>query len=272
MRLAGEHAVRAPIGEASAAGYVGAKAGIALGESFSIVAPRAHGTFDGGQRFTGRIEGAAWGGDAEKLIFVLDGRVGCVAVKDACEIKRRENPAGEARDTLVFDGAVAACGSAVNIFACGALVRTAQIAGALDAALFMALEHANGRVQFDRPIGKFQAVQQGLAMFAQEAAAVNCGGQAAARVADQGDASFEIAAAKLRANMASGVGVAIAHQVHGAIGFTQEYQLHPLTRRLISWRSEFGNDRYWSEFLGDVAARTGADELWPFLTSRGDRV
>jgi acyl-CoA dehydrogenase len=55
--------------------------------------------------------------------------------------------------------------------------------------------------------------------------------------------AFEIAAAKLRTNMAIGTGTSIAHQVHGAIGFTHEYDLHRYTRRLMGWRSEFGNDR-----------------------------
>ena len=41
---------------------------------------------------------------------------------------------------------------------------------------------------------------------------------------------------------AAGIGAAIAHQMHGAIGFTQEHQLHYLTRRLWSWRDEFGNE------------------------------
>ena len=153
----------------------------------------------------------------------------------------------------------------------GAFARVCLAAGALDRILEMAIEHVNTREQFGRPLGKFQAVQQSLAVLAVEAAAVNSAGAGAALALDQGDGSFEIAAAKLRANMAIGAGTAIAHQVHGAIGFTQEYPLHHFTRRLNGWRMECGNDRYWSEILGARVAALGADGLWPEVTRRSDR-
>lgn len=152
----------------------------------------------------------------------------------------------------------------------GAFLCIAQAAGALDAALVMSIEYANTRVQFGKAIGQFQAVQQSLALFAVEAAAVNVAGQAAAAALDTGDALFEIAAAKLRTNMAIGVGTAIAHQVHGAIGFTQEYGLHHLTTALIAWRSACGNDRYWADILGGLACANGGAGLWSEITRRSD--
>src|SRR3546814_1067112 len=60
----------------------------------------------------------------------------------------------------------------------------------------------------------------------------------------------------------------IAHQVHGAIGFTYEHALHFATRRLWSWRAEFGAESHWAELLGRAAIRRGADRLWPDLTAR----
>lgn len=148
--------------------------------------------------------------------------------------------------------------------------RTCQIAGALDAALALSVAYVNERQQFGRPLGKFQAVQQSLATFACEAAAANCAAMGAAQALDRGEAGFEIAAAKLRANRAVEVGTTVAHQVHGAIGFTREYALQHLTRRLWQWRSEYGNDSYWSAKLGsDVVAR-GAVNFWSDLTARTD--
>jgi hypothetical protein len=165
----------------------------------------------------------------------------------------------------------------------GAFLRVAQSAGALDAALAMSIEHTNTRVQFGKPLSKQQAVQQNLAVFACEAAAVNVAGQAAARSRDRsatpgfgapdfGDALFEIAAAKLRTNKAIGISTSIAHQVHGAIGFTQEYGLHPLTTGLMQWRSEFGHDAYWADILGGIASGHGGAGLWAEITQRADRV
>jgi acyl-CoA dehydrogenase len=153
----------------------------------------------------------------------------------------------------------------------GAFLRVGQAAGALDAALALSIDHVNTRVQFGKPLSKLQAVQQSLATLAVEAAAVNVAGAAAARALDAGDALFEIAAAKLRTNQAIGIGTAIAHQVHGAIGFTQDYALNPLTRSLMAWRSDYGNDAYWAGILGDLACADGGVGLWAEITRRGDR-
>jgi acyl-CoA dehydrogenase len=270
LRLAGLHTVALPVGEAMVAARIGAHAGFAPVDGLTTIAGRAEGVIDAKQRFTGQVEATPWGGDAAAVLFEFDGGAARASVSDA-RVVRRANPAGEPRDVLTFEAASLEQGDApISVIWAGAFVRTAQIAGALDAALAMSIQYANDRVQFGKPIGKFQAVQQSLAVFAEEAAAVNSAGQAAAAALDRGDGAFEIAAAKLRANMAVGLGAATAHQVHGAIGFTQEHALHRYTRRLLSWRSEFGGDRYWAERLGaDVCAR-GADAFWPFLTARSD--
>ncbi|MGL5838506.1 MAG: acyl-CoA dehydrogenase family protein [Sphingorhabdus sp.] len=157
----------------------------------------------------------------------------------------------------------------------GAFIRVAQAAGALDAALAMSIEHVNTRQQFGKPLAKFQAVQQVLAIFATEAAAVNVAGAAAAAALDRTDgdteaALFEIACAKLRTNKAIGIAVPIAHQVHGAIGFTREYDLHELTGPLLDWRSDHGNDAYWAGVLGTMTAKLGGAGLWTEVTRRAD--
>jgi acyl-CoA dehydrogenase len=155
--------------------------------------------------------------------------------------------------------------------ALGAFVRVALAAGAMDAVLAMSVEHANTRVQFGKPLAKFQAVQQSLATLAVEAAAVNVAGAAAAAALDKfgrDGATFEMAAAKLRTNQAIGIGTAIAHQVHGAIGFTHEFDLHPLTTSLMAWRSDYGNDAYWAGILGGLACAEGGAGLWVEITRR----
>ena len=78
-------------------------------------------------------------------------------------------------------------------------------------------------------------------------------------------ALLPIAAAKIRTAQAAHEGAMIAHQVHGAIGVTDEYALHHSTLRLWSWREEFGNEAAWSMELGRVIAAGGADRLWPTL-------
>jgi acyl-CoA dehydrogenase len=227
-------------------------------------------------KFSGTLPSVAWGRDVERVVtsipFQDRAHVVVLAVADASAHKRT-NIAGEPRDDLRFDAAsvLAApsnCLEARNLFAYAALARTAQIAGALQAALELSIAYAQERRQFGRPIGQFQAVQQQLALFGAETAATACASRSAAIAASAGVATFQIAAAKLRANQAIGFATAAAHQVHGAIGFTHEYALRQATQRLWSWRSEYGNDAYWSEQLGRVVLASGADTFWSDLVSR----
>lgn len=152
-----------------------------------------------------------------------------------------------------------------------ALALVALMGGALEHCLELSIDHANTRVQFGKPLGKQQAVQQNLAILAEETAAVAVAAQAAAAARNTGDAAFEIACAKLRANQAAGRGAAIAHQVHGAIGFTREYPLHRFTRALAFWRSCSGNDTFWAARIGTMASSSGGRGLWLDLTRRSDR-
>jgi alkylation response protein AidB-like acyl-CoA dehydrogenase len=78
---------------------------------------------------------------------------------------------------------------------------------------------------------------------------------------------FAVAAAKIRAGEAAGAGAAIAHQVHGAMGFTREYSLQQSTRRLWAWRDDFGAESVWAMRLGTTVVGRGAAALWPALTS-----
>jgi acyl-CoA dehydrogenase len=158
--------------------------------------------------------------------------------------------------------------SAGALRALGAVMRSAQMAGALQSVLAMSVQYASERVQFGRPIGRFQAVQQNLAVLAGQAAAATAAAEAGIEAAGDADA-LAVAAAKIRAGEAAGIGAAIAHQVHGAIGFTQEHRLHYSTRRLWSWRDEFGNEAYWARRLGARLAAAGADRLWQSITAAG---
>ena len=79
----------------------------------------------------------------------------------------------------------------------------------------------------------------------------------------------DIAVAKLRVGAAVGVGAEIAHQVHGAMGFTMEYRLHQFTRRLWSWRDEFGTEADWAAVIGEQVCAAPADDLWGYIASHG---
>ncbi len=155
----------------------------------------------------------------------------------------------------------------------GAAVRAAQMTGALETVLDLSVGYATERIAFGRPIAKFQAVQHNLARLAGEvAAALAASGSAAETLhsATEFDQSvlLEVAAAKIRTGEAVTEGAAIAHQVHGAIGWTSEHILQRFTRRMWGWRDDFGAESHWAVMLGDLAAEAGADALWPMLAAR----
>jgi acyl-CoA dehydrogenase len=189
-----------------------------------------------------------------------------------------QNLAGDGSDAVVFErskpvASAPADTDASALMLMGAAVRATQIAGALEAILAMSVRYANERVAFERPIGKFQAVQQNLARLAGETAAALAAAGSAADTMAQGyvrdEAAFlEAASAKIRAGEAAAEGAAIAHQVHGAIGFTNEHVLHRFTLRLLAWRDDFGNESHWASALGAMMARQGAANFWPMLAAR----
>ncbi|WP_019528267.1 acyl-CoA dehydrogenase family protein [Dasania marina] len=163
----------------------------------------------------------------------------------------------------------------INLYHLAALMRSAQIAGALDQLVNMSVQYSSEREQFGRPLSKFQVIQHNISQLAEQAAAVLCASESAARALDcegsSDGALFEIAASKLRANMAIPQATSIAHQLHGAIGFTEEHRLHLFTRRLLAWRSEYGSDRFWANILGQWCLDARTDGFWSSLTARSDR-
>ena len=227
---------------------------------------------------SGRAARVPWGRDVGHLAVVATSdsgkMVACVAT-DGLSPAPGTNLAAEPRDTFTFDdfalpaGAVAPApeGSAGDrLYDLGALMRAVQLAGALRRVMEVSVEFVNERKQFGRPLGKFQAIQQQLALLAGEVAAAGAAVDAAVDAAHAGSARFHIAAAKARAGEAAGLVAEIGHQVHGAMGFTREYKLHHSTKRLWSWRDEFGAETVWQEHIGRQVADGGADALWPLLT------
>lgn len=141
----------------------------------------------------------------------------------------------------------------------GAALRAAQIASALERIQQLTVEHASSRTQFGVPLRRFQAVGQQLAVMAGEVAAARAGADAA--IADP--VEWKVAAAKVRAGEAAGRVADIAHQVHGAIGFTDEHPLHLFTRLVWRWRDEFGSETEWASSLGSFVE---SKDIWKLLT------
>jgi acyl-CoA dehydrogenase len=143
-----------------------------------------------------------------------------------------------------------------------ALVRSAQMVGALEAVLPMSVQYARDRRQFGQPIASFQAVRHLLARLAGEVLAAQAAFDLVYRETPEA-----IGAAKIRIGEAATKAAQIAHQVHGALGFTEEHSLALFTRRLWRWREDGGNEAWWAEWTGRRLVERGGDGVWPLLTS-----
>lgn len=270
LRAAGAAPLAQPLGEAMIAAHLLAKAGQPLPTGLCTIGNGGGSIVRG--RFTGWAAALPWGRVASQVLATVDSGGDTpvmLLLANGAALTPGTSPAGEPRDRLDWvDAPALDLGFADhNLF--GAFIRIAQSAGALETALALAVEHVNSRIQFGKALSKLQAVQQELAILASEAAAAGLAGAAAAEALDRGGGAFEVMAARLRTNMAIHRSVGIAHQVHGAIGFTRDYPLHPLTRRLMGWRSDYGGDK-WAERLGALALREGGGGLWAEITRLGD--
>jgi acyl-CoA dehydrogenase len=277
---AGRHSVPAPLAETMVAGWLLDSAGLSVPDGvLTFAAPRRDETMIAERageawRLTGKVTRVPWARDASGIVLLAsqgDTRLVAYVPRDLYRAAGAHNIAGEPRDDVELasaEGRVASTDlDAEDWRALGAVARSAQMAGAMQRLLTLSVQYAQERVQFGRPIAKFQAVQQNLAALAGQAAAATAAADGAIEAAARDLRSPLIAAAKIRCGEAAGIGAAIAHQVHGAIGFTQEHSLHYSTRRLWSWRDEFGNEAEWSSHLGARAAQVGADQLWTMITA-----
>ena len=284
LRIAGRFAAPIPLAETATAGWMLAGRGLQIASGPLAFGPvhgetvtaHRHGTQ---WRLSGSMRRVPWARIAQRLVVLASGPDGdIVACVDPmqCKVSPGRNLALEPRDDVVLDNVVVA-GSLVApadpgvhhaaLRLRGALARSLLMAGALERALELAVRYSTERIQFGRKIGQFQAIQQELARFAGEVAAAVAAALSAAGALERGeDPLLAVACAKIRTAQAAHEGALIAHQVHGAIGVTDEYALHHSTLRLWAWREEFGNEAAWAAELGRAIAAAGADQLWPLLT------
>jgi acyl-CoA dehydrogenase len=159
--------------------------------------------------------------------------------------------------------AAPACG----LRAVAAIVRAAAIAGAGDRLLNMTIAYANERVQFGKPIGKQQALQQQLAVMAEQVVAARI----AAQIGCAGGFPPAVAAAAVAKQVSSAGATLIAdtaHAVHGAIGISEEFDLQLYSRRLREWRLADGSEGYWAGVLGAERLAAGGEVTVDFIRDR----
>ena len=279
-RIVGESAADLAYGDtALVASPMLAAAGLPLpdGVAVAAVADDAVASHEGGNvRLRATLTRVPWGATASQIVVVARGDEGDLLVvvdpTDA-DVTSGRNIAGEPRDKVQVDAVTAAFAAAPEgardeLLRRGALARAVAMTGAANAALQASVRYATERVQFGRPIAKQQAVQHLLAEAAAEVEAMRASADAAVAVCAQEGfltehALVAVATAKAQAGASAEVVARLAHQVHGAIGTTQEHSLHRWTLRLWSWRDDFGSERYWQRVLGELAL---ASDPWELVT------
>jgi acyl-CoA dehydrogenase len=275
LRIAGWHALPLPLAETGLlGGWLLSSSGLPIPATpLTTVAQR-----DGddlswdGATVTGVLRGVPWARHCSHVVALVDGAVVQLS-RDELTVTAATNLAGEPRDTIVCDHvtpvAWAAAGVGVDLESLrlrGALTRVCLMAGAIERVLDVTVRHTDERRQFGKPIARFQAVQAHLVHIAQQAAIASMAADVAAREYARGHAAFEVWAAKTMCGEAARIATRAAHQAHGAMGMTQEYVLHHLTRRLWSWTREY-EDIGWARRIGDVVIERGADGLYPLITA-----
>jgi acyl-CoA dehydrogenase len=154
------------------------------------------------------------------------------------------------------------------LLAPAAALGAARLVGAMRTAQRLSVEHANGRRQFGRTIGSFQAVRHELVRQVEELSQA----RAALDIALDRPAAPGLAyAARIVAGRAARPVAEIAHQVHGAIGTTLEHRLRTVTLRALAWRLELGHSRDWSARLGGRVASAKGSWWTEFDEAAADR-
>ncbi|MFT5208557.1 MAG: acyl-CoA dehydrogenase [Flavobacterium sp.] len=216
---------------------------------------------------SGRLDGLAYGNECDHWLLVNQNQICLIdrqSASNMVDIQTHSNIAGEPYVNVLFNKNVAKArlfaypNAMERVQQLGAITRVQLMSGAMSSILELTVQYALEREQFGRPIAQFQAIQQQLAVLAGEVSAC----QRAADTLLDASGVFNIAISKSRLGDAVAPVCEIAHQVHGAMGYTREHPLNLRSRRLWVWRDEYGEEVYWQHRLGSDLCMSGADSLW----------
>ncbi|MGE0314164.1 MAG: acyl-CoA dehydrogenase family protein [Lautropia sp.] len=284
MRAAGYHAAPLPIVESMLAHGVLSQLGHRTegGPLALAMAPAGsalHAQVSGSRlRLGGHAAAVPWARHLDAVLAIASaegrGQTAITVPLQKLAIRPGVNAAGEPRDALSFDGVEVDASTltwadadlASLWWRRSALARCQQMAGAMQWIRDRTLAYAMERRQFGRAIGEFQSVQHLMARLYAHVSAATMAADIGLGVSTGVPLHDDVASAKSVVGEAAGAVAAIAHQLHGAMGYSWEYPLHHRTRRLWAWRDEFGNEREWQIALGRRAAARGAIALWENLT------
>lgn len=275
-RLIGKYAVPIPFVETTFANLLLEKAGLGIiQEKATYVVEGQPTLFVENGTLSGTIENVPWARYADVLAAVVNGASGHelvqVSLKNAV-IAPNMNLASEPRDTVTFNHNPVQKQTRIiqeqleHFIALETAAKAAMMSGAIEKVTELTVRYTKERIQFGRPIHRFQLVQQHLAVLTGEAVITSSAidNMIAAIAANR--TQNEVAYTRIRIEEAANTVAAAAHQVHGAIGVTHEHSLHQYTRRLWAWREEGTGESYWSKVMANRLMELNDDHLWAYLT------
>lgn len=291
LRAVGNAAISAPLAETVLAGWLLGQVGIEAQAGKLAFGPAGFHDriqLDGEGRLSGHIARLPFARDCDKVALLASHSEGLwIALVDLSDaaISPRDSLAFEPCDMVRFARvaplalAPAPKGfTADTVLLMGAAARSMQIAGALEEMLRRTTAYVQERPAFGKTLSRFQAVQHALAQLAGEVTISLSAAASAAETLDSllaegrgfedPELRLEVISAKIRTSEAAKTGSRIAHQLHGAIGVTDEHVLHRLTLRALAWRDDYGNNSQWAEELGAMLRHHDGDALWALLSKR----
>ena len=277
MEALARYGISTPLIEANVARWVLAQARAAT-RGLSTIAVTAGGIRETDGRLLATLPAVPWARSAANLVVVHEDGRGWIVELDqqAVAVEHHANVAGEPRDTVQLSGAPACslrlARGPVLVRARLGVLWSAAICGAVSRAYELTRGYVCGREQFGRPLVAIPAVASSLATMrvhvlqtqAGLARAVECWDIPAA---DPERCANAAAVARITAAAAATDVARLAHQLHGAMGITQEYPLHRLTRRLWAWRDTETAEHEWARSLGAAAVAGGEPALWDKISA-----
>jgi alkylation response protein AidB-like acyl-CoA dehydrogenase len=194
-------------------------------------------------------------GERGITIFIVDGKspgISCTVLKTIandklCEVVfdrvkvPKENILGELNQGW---------NAVQGIIQRAAAAKCCEMVGCIQQALDMTVSYAKERKQYDRPIGSFQVIQHYCADMATDVDGTRLSTYQAAWMLSEGlPCTKEIAIAKAWAGEACQRVMALAHQIHGAIGVTIDHDLQYYTRRAKAAEVSFGDANFYREIV-----------------------
>ena len=259
-RVWGYHAAPLPIVELLLAGRVASLAGEPLLAARLTIAPRA--ASSDGRVVAAVFPGAEFCATADGIVPI--GAPTATSIAGEPIVGLETDPSGVRQLEPMPDQD--------ELLRQGALLVAAQMLGAMERISEIVTDHVTVRSQFGRPLAKFQLVQTMVADAASEIDVAKAAVERALGALDDGRTDkIGWLAAKSQAGRAATVVAANAHQAMGAIGFTQEHELHTLTRRLWAWRDAWVGQSEADEAVGRLACAAGYDGLWPLVADRAQQ-